>query len=171
MAVEGGKETLGTVRSGNSMKSKASHVPAVRGLDPNPAPVAKDNQSELISHRSCPGFLKISRCNVEIFSVLIFKTFIYSFVSKIFDEECCDRSPRHWSQMDSDIIRSQEFPRLWYLWRITSCQPGIISIIDMLMVFLCQNIFSKVFFMSKYSAAWAKVNYVPDHFQCLDSFI
>ena len=53
MAVEGGKETLGTVRSGNSMKSKASHVPAVRGLDPNPAPVAKDNQSELISHRSC----------------------------------------------------------------------------------------------------------------------
>ena len=25
----------------------------MRGLDPNPAPVAKDNQSELISHRSC----------------------------------------------------------------------------------------------------------------------
>ena len=44
----GGKETLIIVRSGNSMKH-CSHDPA----GPNPAPVAKDHQSELISHRSC----------------------------------------------------------------------------------------------------------------------
>ena len=44
----GGKETLIIVRSGNSMKH-CSHDPA----QPNPAPVAKDHQSELISHRSC----------------------------------------------------------------------------------------------------------------------
>ena len=40
----------------------------------------------------------------------------------------------------------RNFSRLWCLWSISpAVSLGIISIIDMLMVFLCQNIFSKVF--------------------------